>query len=88
MMILCKSIYVNFKKPTVIHLYRYNKLIYTIYCGVMKYVKLMWLRMLAAKSSRWASGIANINYTRWLLFWLSSRNQTWLHHNDGNFHCV
>ena len=33
-------------------------------------------------------GIVNINYTRWLLFWLSSTNQTWLHHNDGNFHYV
>jgi len=30
-----------------------------------------------------SGGIVNINYTRWLIFWLSSTNQRWLHHNDG-----
>ena len=49
--ILCKEMYVNFKKPTVILSFLYNKLIYTIYCGAMMRVKLIWLQMLATKSS-------------------------------------
>jgi len=48
-MILCKEMYANFKKPTVILLFLYNKLIYTIYFGAMKCVKLIWQRMLATK---------------------------------------
>jgi len=51
MIVLCKEMYVNFKKPTAILLFLYNKLIYAIYCGAMKCVMLIWLRMSAAKSS-------------------------------------
>jgi len=47
---------VNFKKPTVIHLHHYNKLIYNIYCETRKSVKLIWLRMLATKPSCWVEG--------------------------------
>jgi len=46
---------VNFKKPVVIRLY-YNKLVYNNYCGTMKSVKLIRLRMLATKASCWVEG--------------------------------